>query len=88
MSAEFDKKRSALTVSTASIEAYSDELKNKDGMKGWMKKKSPAMLKAWQKRYFMTIENPQGGWKLVYFENDVRLIAIELENPDQAKGSI
>ena len=58
MSAEFEKKRSALTVSAASIEAYSDELKNKEGMKGWMKKKSPAMLKAWQKRYFMTIENP------------------------------
>lgn len=27
MSGDFDKKRSALTISTASLEAYSDELK-------------------------------------------------------------
>lgn len=43
-------------------------------MRGWMKKKSPAILKSWQKRYFMLIENQQdGGWKLVYFDNDVWL---------------
>lgn len=40
-------------------------------MKGWMKKKSPATFKGWQKRYFMTIENPTEGWKLVYFDDDV-----------------
>ncbi|CAD8111062.1 unnamed protein product [Paramecium primaurelia] len=77
MSNDYEKKRSALTVSTASIDAYSDELKrieNKidvQSMKGWMKKKSPALLKGWQKRYFMLIENLQEGlWKLVYFDND------------------
>ncbi|CAK57824.1 unnamed protein product (macronuclear) [Paramecium tetraurelia] len=77
MSNDYEKKRSALTVSTASIDAYSDELKrieNKNDvqpMKGWMKKKSPALLKGWQKRYFMLIENMQEGpWKLVYFDND------------------
>ncbi|CAD8207552.1 unnamed protein product [Paramecium octaurelia] len=77
MSNDYEKKRSALTVSTASIDAYSDELKRIENkidvqpMKGWMKKKSPAILKGWQKRYFMLVENLQEGpWKLVYFDND------------------
>ena len=69
MSNEYEKKRSALTVSTASLEAFLDK---SEPMRGWMKKKSPALLKSWQKRYFMLIENQQdGGWKLVYFDNDV-----------------
>ncbi|CAD8127401.1 unnamed protein product [Paramecium sonneborni] len=37
-------------------------------LQGWLKKKSPAILKGWQKRFFMLIENE--GCKLVYFEDD------------------
>ncbi|CAD8118152.1 unnamed protein product [Paramecium sonneborni] len=77
MSNGYEKQRSALTVSTSSIDQYSDELKKIENklelqpMKGWMKKKSPALLKGWQKRYFMLVENQQEGlWKLVYFDND------------------
>ncbi|CAD8194073.1 unnamed protein product [Paramecium octaurelia] len=37
-------------------------------LQGWLKKKSPAILKGWQKRFFMLIENE--GYKLVYFDDD------------------
>lgn len=45
---------------------------------GWLEKKSPALLKGWQKRqiifyyifrYFMIIDN--NGYKLVYFKDEV-----------------
>ncbi|CAD8175519.1 unnamed protein product [Paramecium pentaurelia] len=77
MSNDFEIKRSGLSISTSSFDAFCEELKRNNSkieghpLRGWMKKKSPAILKGWQKRYFMLIENPQDkGWKLVYFDND------------------
>ncbi|CAD8108104.1 unnamed protein product [Paramecium sonneborni] len=77
MSNDFEIKRSALSISTSSFNAFCEELAKNDNkieahpLRGWMKKKSPALLKGWQKRYFMLIENPQDKtWKLAYFDND------------------
>ncbi|CAD8107610.1 unnamed protein product [Paramecium sonneborni] len=77
MSNDFEIKRSGLSISTSSFDAFCEELSKNDNkleshpLRGWMKKKSPALLKGWQKRYFMLIENPQDkSWKLVYFDND------------------
>ncbi|CAK91004.1 unnamed protein product (macronuclear) [Paramecium tetraurelia] len=47
---------------------YLNENKKNLKLQGWLKKKSPAILKGWQKRFFMLIENE--GYKLVYFDDD------------------
>lgn len=53
MSNDFEIKRSALSISTSSFNAFCEELAKNDNkieahpLRGWMKKKSPALLKGW-----------------------------------------